>query len=268
MSRWLLAITLLALALPTAETRPQVSSPTVTYLANMGVLLSGTTTRIVVDGFHHGALAEYAALRAEDRSALEGATGAYAHLDAILVTHRHADHFQAAAVAARLAVDPRVRVIAPQEVIDSLVAFAPALRRDARLVVAVPGATLSIGNASVLTLDLPHNRTASRRAQNVGYLMLVDGVRVLHVGDADPDADRIRLAQETAPRADAAIVPFWYLTSRRPELLQAIGAAQYLAAHIPLADTAAVKRQLSESPKVAALATRGAIVSVLPRPVR
>ena len=46
--------------------------------------------------------------------------------DAILVTHRHADHFQAASVAARLAVDSRVRVIAPQEVIDSLVAFAPA----------------------------------------------------------------------------------------------------------------------------------------------
>ena len=102
----------------------------------------------------------------------------------------------------------------------------------------------------------------------MGYLILVDGVRVLHVGDADPNADRIGAAQGTAPRADVAIVPFWYLTPRQPELLRAIGAARYLAAHIPLADTTAVKRQISVSPTVTALATRGASVPVFPRPAR
>jgi L-ascorbate metabolism protein UlaG (beta-lactamase superfamily) len=199
---------------------------------------------------------------------LEGATGAYAHLDAILITHRHADHFQAAAVAARLAVDLHVRVIAPSEVLDSLTAFAPVLRGDPRLQVAVPGATITIGSASVLTLDLPHNRTASRRAQNVGYLIAIDGVRVLHVGDADPDANQMRSAHGSTPRADVAIVPFWYLISTKPSLMQAIGATRYLAAHIPLADTATVKRQVSSSPSVTPLSTRGTTIALSPRQAR
>jgi L-ascorbate metabolism protein UlaG (beta-lactamase superfamily) len=98
--------------LPALASRAEAQRPTapltVTYLANMGVVLTGSTARVVIDGFHHGALAEYAPLRAEDRSALEMATGPYAQVDAILITHRHADHFQPAAVAARLAVDTRV----------------------------------------------------------------------------------------------------------------------------------------------------------------
>lgn len=258
---------LFVLSLPTAAVAGwvQTTSPTVTYLANMGVQITGTTSRIVIDGFHRGALAMYAPLRAEDQASLEGATGAHAHLDAILITHRHYDHFQAAAVAARLAVDSQVRVIAPLEVMDSLVAFAPTLRRDARLIVAVPGTTVSIGDASVLTLDLPHNPTPSVRAQNVGYLVTIEGVRVLHVGDANPDAGQMRSILGTAPRVDIAIVPFWYLTPTQPSLMQAIGATRYLAAHIPLIDTVSVKRQLASAPLVTALATRGATMSLSPR---
>ncbi len=242
--------------------------PTVTYLANMGVMLTGATTRVVIDGFHHGALAEYAPLRAEDRSALEMATGPYAQVDAILITHRHADHFQAAAVAARLAVDARVRVIAPPEVVDSLLSFTPTLRGDRRIIVAVPGVSIRVGSASVTPLDLPHNPTPTRRAQNVGFLVVIDSLRVLHVGDADPDAARFRAAVGPAGRADVAVVPFWYLTSRQPSLLQAIGAARLFAAHVPMSDTVSVKRQLAPMSAVTVLASRGLAIALRRRELR
>jgi L-ascorbate metabolism protein UlaG (beta-lactamase superfamily) len=159
-------------------------------------------------------------------------------------------------------------VIAPPEVLDSLLAFAPTLHGDHRLIVAVPGVRIPVGRATVMPLDLPHNPTPTRRAQNVGYLLVIDSLRVLHVGDADPDAARFRAALGPTGRADVAVVPFWYLSSRQPALLQVIGAARYLAAHVPLADTVSVKRQLASMSSITVLASRGVAMALTTHALR
>lgn len=245
---------------PLAAGQARPTEPTLEYLANMGVLLTGTATTIAIDAFHHGALEAYAPLRAEDRASLEGATGRHARVDAILVTHRHLDHFQAASVAARLAADAATQLLAPREVIDSVVAFAPALRGSPRVRALAGGEVVTVGEATVRALDLPHNPTRTPRAQNLGYVVTLDGVRLLHVGDADPDPERLRAAIGPRRGLDFAVVPYWYLVPGSPALMDAIGAGRFLAAHVPLSDTAAIQRRLSQrsgGPEVRLLGTRG-----------
>lgn len=239
----LLTLTAAGQAMP-ARRSPEV---TLVYLANMGVVLEGDGRRVVIDGFHHGALALYAAVPQELLQPLEQAREPFASLDLMLTTHRHLDHFDAGSVAARLGSDSGVRYVAATETTDSLYArtslgsghprvhsVLPPARGETRLADAPVGLTV---------LDLPHNPTPSRRVANVGFLVELGGLRILHVGDADPDA-AIFAAHRLAGRVDVAIVPFWYLTGADDAVRQAIGARIWVASHIPPSDTAAVRRQV------------------------
>ncbi len=224
-------------------------SPTVSliYLANMGVMLEGGGRRVVIDGFHHGALAEYAAVPDALLEPLEQAREPFERLDLMLTTHRHPDHFDAASVASRLATDAGVGYVAATETTDTLVARTRVGAGHPRVRGVLPpqGGETAVADAplGLTVLDLPHNPTPSRRVANVGFLVELDGLRLLHVGDADPDAGTFR-AHRLAGRVDVAIVPFWYLTGTDDAVRQAIGARVWVASHVPPSDTASVRRQV------------------------
>lgn len=249
---------LLSLGLQVAQVAP---APRLTYLANMGVLIERGDHRVVIDALHRGALADYASLPPSLRTSLEAATGEWRDLDLALTTHRHLDHFDAGAVAARLAVDSSIVYLAARETVDTLVARSTVSARDPRVRAVVPpsgGATqLTLGGIGVRVLDLPHNPTPSTGVANVGFIVDLDGFTVLHVGDADPSVERYR-AHRLAP-VDVAILPFWYFTgATRATLLAAIPARRYVASHIPPADTARIRRNLAAAmPNVVPLTTPG-----------
>lgn len=256
----LLALTLLAAQ---AASLPAQSPPaSLTYLANMGVLLDCGGRRVVIDGLHRGALAEYAAVPPALLAALEQARPPVARLDLALSTHRHHDHFDAASVAARLGADSGTRYLAATETVDSLYARTALAAAHPRVLGVDPPAggekRLTVARLELSVLHLPHNPTPSPRVANVGFLLDCAGLRILHVGDADPTAanyDPHRLASRPV---DIAIVPFWYLTGADDTVRRSIGARLWVASHIPLADTAAVRRQvLNRVPGAVVLARPG-----------
>jgi L-ascorbate metabolism protein UlaG (beta-lactamase superfamily) len=91
----------------------------------------------------------------------------------------------------------------------------------------------------------------------VGFVVTVGGLRVLHVGDADPTPTNYTPHRLDGRRIDVAIVPFWYLTDRNDAVRRAIGARRWIATHIPPADAEAIRRQVLE-------AVPGAVVLIAP----
>lgn len=258
----LLLMLLSVAATTTGSLSAQSSGIALTYLANMGVLLEGGGKRVVIDGFHRGGLAEYAAVPQEMLVPLEQARAPFATLDLVFTTHRHPDHFDAASVAARLGADSVVLYIAAQETVDTLHArttLPPGFSRARGVVPPNHGEQrLRVSGIDVSVLDLPHNPTSGRRVANVGLLLELDGVRVLHVGDADPTATNFDVHRLAARRVDVAIVPFWYLTGTDDTVRRAIAARLWIATHIPPSDTAAVRRQvLDRWPGAIVLTTPG-----------
>lgn len=257
MTRGLLAL-LGLLGVPLSAQTPPLN---ITYLANMGVLLEGGGKRVVIDGLHHGELAEYASVPPAMLEALEKARAPFQHLDLMLTTHRHRDHFNASAVAARLLADSTTTFLAAQETVDSLrarsdVAFAG--RRLLPVVLPPHQATVrTVSGISLEVLDLPHNSTPSARVTNVGFLVTVGGQRVLHVGDADPTLANFAPHRLAERGVDVAIVPFWYLTDGDDAVRRAIGARRWIATHIPPADAEAIRRQVLK-------VVPGAVVLVAP----
>lgn len=242
--------------------RPQ-GQVALTYLANMGVHLASQGATVVIDGLHRGALPDYASLLPDASRALEAAMRPYERIDVMLATHRHLDHFDAMAVGARMRADTHVVFAAPAETIDSLLANVPALRGNTRVIAMRGGDSLQVGAVRVHAVDLPHNATPTRRAENLGYVVTLGGLRILHVGDADPSVTTYASRRLAALQLDAAIVPFWYVWRRRSPVLDAIGASCYIASHVPLRDTMEVlPAQRGSDAVVKVLASRGARFSL------
>src|SRR5688572_13770900 len=112
MRRLVSLVAAIAVALPCAAQRAPLE---LTYLANMGVFLESGGKRVVIDGFHHGALEEYASVPPSLLSALEHSRAPFSALDLVLTTHRHQDHFDAGSVAARLLSDSAAVFVAARE---------------------------------------------------------------------------------------------------------------------------------------------------------
>jgi len=94
----------------------------------------------------------------------------------------------------------------------------------------------------VTALGLPHNPTPTRLAVNVGYLIEIGRLRILHVGDADPNVDTYRALHLDAERIDIAIVPFWYLMGGSDSLRSAIQPRIWVASHVPPGEAERVRR--------------------------
>lgn len=243
-----LRLALILLAIPAASLTAQAQRMSLTYLANMGVLLECNGRRVVIDGLHRGALAEYASVPPVLLAALEQARAPFARLDLALTTHRHHDHFDAASVATRLQADSGTPFLTATETADSLYARTSLPVGHPRVLGLDPPQggewRLMVGGLDVTVLHLPHNPTPSRRVANVGFLLVCAGLRILHVGDADPTATNYDPHHLATRPVDIAIVPFWYLTGADDAVRRSIGARLWVASHIPLADTAAVRRQV------------------------
>jgi len=220
----------------------------ITYLANMGVLLEVGNRRVVIDGLHRAELDGTPPVPPDLLGPLETATGRMRGVEAILTTHRHLDHFAARSVRARLTSDPIVHYLAPSEVVDTLRAHGPvSFPNRIHGLTPRPGGRLDVDVAGIriTALDLPHNPTRTPRAQNVGYLIRLNGVTILHVGDADPTAERYAPHNLAAERIDVAIVPTWYITESSALVRQHIAPRKVIASHVWLDATEKLRRDVN-----------------------
>lgn len=230
----------------------------VTYLANMGVLIEGGGRRVVVDGFHHGALEGYAKVPANTLVALEGARAPYAGIDLILTTHLHGDHFQAASVAARLRSDSTIVFVAARETVDSLMALAPDLDRR-RIRAVTPAAErserLDLNGVTVEVLDLPHGRpfwlpvriwAPRSKPENVGFLIELAGQKVLHTGDGGSRRGKNYLPHKLADRAvDVAILGYGGVADEAAIIRRVIAPRHVIATHVGPSLATEVRQQVN-----------------------
>ena len=206
---------------------------TITALANAGVMLSDGRRAVLIDALFRDGVEGYARLDAAERARLERAQPAYDAVRLVLVTHWHADHFDAAAVGAFLAKNRRARAVLAAQVAATL-----ADRTDrTRIEILTPGhgqiSRADVNGLPVAVVRLDHNPSRNFPNEHVGQAVRLGGRLVLHVGDADPKAENFRGAEPLAP-VDVAIVPYWYLVSDagRAIVRDQLRARQVIAVHI------------------------------------
>lgn len=187
----------------------------ITYLANEGFLLEAGETKVLVDALSGDGLRGYPVVPAKIRAELESARGRFAGIDLILASHYHGDHFDAAAVARHLRANPDAVFLSTRQAVD-------ALRRELgeedgfEIVTSYPEegklAQLSLPGVTVEVLNLHHGRGRRPLVENLGLLIRLGGLDLLHVGDTEAEERDLQPYKELLTEIDVWLQPGWLLT--------------------------------------------------------
>lgn len=225
---------------------------TVTYLANEGVMLDDGERVVLIDALFREGVAGYAVHSPALRDSLERARPPFDRVTAVLVTHRHDDHFDPASVMRFLAHNPRATVLAGADVVAPLTAFSdPVELIERRVRTASPDwmgtVRRVVGGIPVTALGLRHGYRHNYGLDHRGYVVEIAGLRVLHLGDLEVIPENIDPFQFPGMDIDVALVPYWMLLDGegRERVRSGIAARHVLAFHIEPGRAAAIARRLA-----------------------
>jgi len=237
----LLAIAfVLGAGLPTAANSQAVSAR-VTYIGNEGFFLSTGGAGVLVDALVRRGIRPYVKANAQDREQLELAQGPFDQVTLVLATHHHADHFDAQAVRSHLERNPNAVFVSTAQAVELVLETGPgAAALGTRLIAVQPKEgtveRLSFPGVELDVFNLHHGRDRQPVVENLGFLVDVEGLRFLHVGDTEATRDELMALALGGLEIDVAFIPYWKLLWGEPGFVEdAIGSARVAAMHIPSA---------------------------------
>ncbi len=218
-----------------------------TYLANAGVLVASGDSKVLLDPLYRINHGYYLSVPDDMENGILNGDPPFDGVDAVLVTHFHADHFSPNLILNYLMINPEVRVFAPEQAVIALRRFAAG--EDAPLLERVTELKLSrhdrpsrheIGDIVVEAARIPHSGwpKKNRDTQNLVYRVTLGGkVAVAHLGDAAPQAalfERVAENWEEA-RTQLVLAPYWfYLQGDGSRILDELfSGAETVGMHVP-----------------------------------
>jgi L-ascorbate metabolism protein UlaG (beta-lactamase superfamily) len=246
-------LTLAPLALPAAaqvapavqepgahEPKPTVEEVEITFLANAGFLLRSGRYSVLIDAFLREPYHLYDALPPQTLQDLSNARPPFDGLVLALVSHAHPDHFQVRPAEKFLSHNKQAQLISSPQVLAAFKGGAQdyaAVQKKLMPVRPQVGLPLPLMHEemSVTFLNLRHTGQENQDVQNIGHLIEMGGVKILHVGDAEPTADNFAAYGLPAREIDVALVPYWYFSNEQSQrvLLEQIRPRHVLTFHIP-----------------------------------
>ena len=223
-----------------ASTTPSVTAEgvEVTYLANEGFLLAAGDEKVLVDALFPG-LQGYPRVPGELRKKLDRGDAPFDGVDLVLATHFHGDHFGAREVGEFLDSSAALFVSTP----DAVELLEKHAGSDLRTMALYPntGATseVEIGGIDLTVLNL-HHGLRRRHIQNLGFIIEMGGLKLLHVGDTEVSVEDVLAYDLAGEEIDVALVPIWFLAEPTWQgVVEAIAPGHVVAMHLASPDAPA-----------------------------
>lgn len=216
-----------------------------TYLANEGVMITGSTHKILFDPFFHNSFGHYPLVPEDIRNKIFKGIAPYDQIDAIFISHAHEDHFSAADMHRFLATHGKARLYAPSQAVTELASVVT----DKSLLQRVTAVKLgygdkpwqtSFGEVVVEAVRIPHAGGQGRRhIENIVFrVSLADDITVIHMGDADPNDQYFSPYDSYWQQrvTDVAFPPYWFFghQSGRYILQKRINSKRAIGVHVPV----------------------------------
>ncbi|MFC1898453.1 ankyrin repeat domain-containing protein [Candidatus Cloacimonadota bacterium] len=158
----------------------------VTYIANMGFMISSSSKTVMIDALF-GTSISYLYPSAPVLDKINQLKKPFESVDLMLVTHTHPDHFSAPLVAEYMSKNSSVKVVCNQSTLLELTKIEENKVDASRIVGLTPdlydSIDTTVNNIDVKILRLRHTGDTGK-SENLGFIFDLDGVKILHVGDA------------------------------------------------------------------------------------
>jgi L-ascorbate metabolism protein UlaG (beta-lactamase superfamily) len=214
----------------------------IAYIGNMGVLVASDTQAVLFDGLHEFYGKEYDYPSEKTFQQLqEGNYQGFPKVKALFYSHMHGDHFSPALTHAFLKANPTTCLFGSSQILDTL-AVLDSLNTLQNQLDSIPfDEQVHVIEPNGFELEgfaLPH-ASPGRHIEilNIGFLVDLDGFRLLHLGDTDweeaePKLEAFAIAKR---QIDVAIIPYWMLLKTGSAALvdRLINPKMLLATHIP-----------------------------------
>ena len=223
----------------------------VTYIANEGVLVSAGDKQVLIDALHREYKFAYAFPPPDLLRSLESAASPYNKIDLILVTHIHGDHFHPLSVGLHLQNNPKARLVSSEQIAEGVKKDFSGFGTIEKRVDRVPHewkrkVELNVAGINLKGLGLKHSGANFSWIQNLGYIVELNGAKILHIGDADMTEENFSSLGLVEEKIDVAFIPYWFLLSNtgRAIVKNQIRAKHVIAVHVPPAEAAQVAEQV------------------------
>lgn len=208
----------------------------ITYVGNMGVLIEGKATSVLIDGLHKEYGPAYQYPPKELVQKLTENESFNSPIGLVMNTHIHKDHFDDQLVHEFLKRNKKSVFIGPEQITKELTKLKTS-KDQLRGISTEKHGRQKASNpyCSVTAFFLNHaNPRMHSKIKNVGYLIEIDDTKIVHFGDAfwiEEVFENLDLEKE---KIDIAILPSWMIasTKNRKMINKYIQPKKIIATHI------------------------------------
>ncbi|OJJ22883.1 hypothetical protein BKI52_00600 [marine bacterium AO1-C] len=221
----------------------------ITYIANEGVFLQKNDKKVLIDALHEKYRPIYLYPSPKLRRQMEKGQAPFDGVNLVLVSHLHGDHFGASSCARQLKNNPKTILIGSGQVRDSLRKTSLFPQIKPQIKVATQTEQVIINQIPVKILKIAHvSKYRHGWVQNFGYVINLEGQKVLHIGDAEVSEEIFEALKLVEAGIDVAVLPVWFLISNKGKQLvnQYIRPRQVIASHISVGDEKSATRQVKK----------------------
>lgn len=181
-----------------ADDNNSIKTARVTYLANSGFIVNIGSQKIMFDGLFQNGMNRYLEPDAQTVNLIKNAMHPFDDVDLVFVSNFYADHFDPYIATQMMLHNTKVRMVCPQQVINKMMIFTNdyAQIKD-RIIEATPVSNqydrMIINGYEIIACNIRHEKPENDYVENMGYVVNMNGVKIFHSGDSDPETlDDIR----------------------------------------------------------------------------
>lgn len=189
----------------------------VTYIANCGFLFENNSKQIIIDALFKDVLHDYLAPHDSIVTKIIKAQKPFDKLHLLLVTHNHGDHFNDSMIVEYLNYNPKNTLIAPSLVVNAILKH-PDYKGNNNQIVELGKDNqykkdTIVQGIRIQSFFLQHDNRPE--IENVGYLIDMNGIRILHSGDClGQDSLQIENLQLNSKNIDIALLGTYWLNDK------------------------------------------------------